>query len=101
MAVKVLKPTTPGQRGMIKVVEPNLYKGEPYPPLTTKKNRTGGRNNTGRITSRRRGGGHKQRYRIIDFKRNKDDISALASPRYYLQLLAAIAFESSVNLQVL
>ena len=68
------KPTSPGRRFVVKVVEPSLHKGAPYEPLLEKKTRTGGRNNTGRITTRHRGGGHKQRYRIIDFKRNKDGV---------------------------
>ncbi|CAH9017296.1 50S ribosomal protein L2 [Candidatus Nitrosacidococcus sp. I8] len=66
-----VNPTSPGQRFTVKVVTPNLYKGRPYIPLTTKKTRSGGRNNLGRITVRHRGGGHKQLYRLIDFKRDK------------------------------
>jgi large subunit ribosomal protein L2 len=76
MAIVKAKPTSPGRRFVIKIVEPDLHKGDPYMPLVTKKNQTGGRNNMGRITTRFRGGGHKQRYRIIDFKRNKDGIPA-------------------------
>jgi len=60
----------------VKVVTPELYKGEPFAPLLAKKSKSGGRNNEGRITVRHRGGGHKQRYRIIDFKRNKTGVSA-------------------------
>ena len=59
---------------MVKVVNPDLHNGAPYTPLVDKKGKTGGRNNNGRITTRHRGGGHKQRYRIIDFKRDKDDV---------------------------
>jgi large subunit ribosomal protein L2 len=70
------KPTSAGQRFVIKVVTPELHKGAPYAPLLVKKKKTGGRNNTGRITSRHQGGGHKRHYRLIDFKRNKDNISA-------------------------
>lgn len=66
-----MKPTSPGRRFVIKVVNPELHKGEPYAPLLTKKDRINGRNNVGRITVRRRGGGHKRHYRIIDFKRDK------------------------------
>ena len=70
------KPTTAGRRGLVKVVNPDLYKGDPYGPLVEKQGRTAGRNNHGRITVRHRGGGAKQRYRIIDFKRDKDGIAA-------------------------
>ena len=70
------KPTSPGRRFVVTVVDEDLYKGKPFAALTTSKNRISGRNNRGKITVRHRGGGHKQRYRIIDFKRNKDDISA-------------------------
>ena len=70
------RPTSPGRRGVVKVVNPDLYKGEPYEPLLEKQTKTAGRNNAGRITVRHRGGGAKQRYRIIDFKRDKDGIVA-------------------------
>src|SRR5690625_3654545 len=76
MALVKVKPTSPGRRGMIKVVAPHLHKGAPHAALVEKKSRGSGRNNKGRITIRHRGGGHKQRYRIIDFRRNKDDIPA-------------------------
>lgn len=74
MPVVKKKPTSPGSRFVIKVVEPKLYKGDPYEPLVTVKKRNGGRNNKGRITVRHHGGGHKKQYRIIDFRRNKDDV---------------------------
>ncbi len=74
MAIVKSKPTSPGRRFVVQVKNPELYKGEPWGPLLDKKKRSGGRNNQGRITTRHRGGGHKQRYRIIDFKRNKDGI---------------------------
>jgi len=77
MAVVKLKPTSPGNRWTVRVKRDELYKGSPYKPLTTKKNKTGGRNNAGRITTRHIGGGHKQKYRVIDFKRDKDAIPAL------------------------
>ncbi len=70
------KPTTAGRRGVVKVVNPDLYKGDPYSPLVEKQGKTAGRNNRGRITVRHRGGGAKQRYRLIDFKRDKDGIAA-------------------------
>ena len=76
MAIVKSKPTSPGRRFVIKVVNPDLHKGEPYKPLLEKKSKTGGRNNRGRITTRHIGGGHKQHYRVIDFKRNKDGIPA-------------------------
>ena len=76
MALIVFKPTSPGRRGTVKVKRTGLYKGRPESSLTEKKSKTGGRNNNGRITTRHIGGGHKQKYRIIDFKRNKDDIAA-------------------------
>ncbi len=76
MALTVHKPTSPGNRGKVTVKRTGLYKGRPEASLTEKKSKTGGRNNYGRITTRHRGGGHKQKYRIIDFKRNKDDIVA-------------------------
>lgn len=74
MALIKTKPTSPGRRFVVKVTNPDLHKGEPYGPLTEKQTRTGGRNNAGRQTVRHRGGGHKQRYRIIDFRRDKDGI---------------------------
>jgi len=70
------KPTSAGRRSMIKVVSPELYKGKPYEPLLEKQNKCAGRNNNGRITVRHRGGGSKQRYRLIDFKRDKDGLLA-------------------------
>ena len=76
MALIVHKPTSPGRRGTVKVKRTGLYKGRPEASLTEKKSKTGGRNNYGRITTRHIGGGHKQKYRIIDFKRNKDNIVA-------------------------
>jgi len=76
MAIVKTKPTSAGRRFVVKVVNPDLYKGEPHAPLVGKKTKKGGRNNNGRITTRHRGGGHKQRYRIIDFKRDKDGIAA-------------------------
>ena len=77
MPVLKSKPTSPGRRFVVKVVNPDLHKGQPYAPLLEKKSKTGGRNNAGRITTRHIGGGHKQKYRIIDFKRDKDGIPAV------------------------
>ena len=76
MVLTKAKPTSPGRRFVIKVVDKALYKGEPYAPLTVAKSKKGGRNNLGRITTRHQGGGYKQRYRVIDFKRNKDGVVA-------------------------
>ena len=76
MAVVKSKPTSPGRRFVVKVVDADLHKGAPYAPLLEKKSKSGGRNNNGRITTRHIGGGHKQHYRVIDFKRNKDGIPA-------------------------
>jgi len=75
MPLVKVKPTSPGRRGVARVVTPNLYKGKPHGSLVGKKMKSGGRNNNGRITVRHRGGGHKQRYRIVDFKRDKDGVS--------------------------
>src|SRR5690606_8325329 len=77
MALVKTKPTSPGRRHLVKVVNQELHKGAPYEPLLEKKNRKAGRNNAGRITVRHKGGGHKQHYRVVDFKRNKDGIVAV------------------------
>ena len=77
MALHKTKPTSPGRRFQVRVVNKDLHKGGPWEPLLAKKSKSGGRNSSGRITVRHVGGGHKQRYRIIDFKRNKDGIPAV------------------------
>jgi large subunit ribosomal protein L2 len=74
MAIVKAKPTSPGRRGVVQVKHDHLHKGEPFSGLVEKKSKSGGRNNAGRITTRHRGGGHKQHYRVIDFKRDKDGI---------------------------
>lgn len=76
MALVKVKPTSPGRRGVVKVVTPDLHKGKPYAPLLESQSKNAGRNNNGRITVRHQGGGHKQHYRIVDFRRNKDGIPA-------------------------
>jgi len=76
MAIVKCKPTSPGRRHLVKVVNSELHKGKPYAPLLESKSKSGGRNNNGRITVRHIGGGHKQHYRLVDFKRNKDGIPA-------------------------
>lgn len=77
------KPTSPGRRQVVKVVTPELHRGEPYRPLLAKKTKTGARNNRGRMTVRHRGGGHKQRYRVIDFRRDKDGVPGRVSRLEY------------------
>ena len=74
MALKNYKPTSPGRRGLILVDKSGLYKGKPVKSLVEGKRKTGGRNNKGHVTSRGIAGGHKQRYRIVDFKRRKLDV---------------------------
>ena len=76
MALVKVKPTSNGRRAVVKLVNPELHKGTSVPALTEKKNRKSGRNNAGRITMRHQGGGHKQNYRVIDFRRDKDGIPA-------------------------
>lgn len=76
MAVIKAKPTSPGRRGVISI-KSDLHKGKPLKSLIEKKSKKGGRNNHGRITVRHQGGGHKQHYRIVDFKRNKLDVPAV------------------------
>ena len=76
MAVVKCKPTSPGRRFVVKIVHPELHKGAPLAQLTEKKSKTGGRNSSGRLTQRHVGGGHKKKYRIIDFRRDKDGVPA-------------------------
>jgi large subunit ribosomal protein L2 len=76
MALIKVKPTSPGRRSVVKVVNPDLHKGRPQAALLEKKSRKAGRNNLGRITTRHQGGGHKKHYRVVDFKRDKDGIVA-------------------------
>jgi len=76
MPLEKVKPVSPGRRFMVKVKTPGLHRGGPISSLVGKQSKTGGRNNQGRITTRHRGGGHKRRYRLVDFRRNKDGIPA-------------------------
>jgi large subunit ribosomal protein L2 len=76
MALVKVKPTSPGRRAVVKVVNPNLHKGAPFAALLESQSKKAGRNNNGHITTRHQGGGHKQHYRLVDFKRNKDGIPA-------------------------
>ena len=83
MAIKKYKPTTPGRRGMTALTYEEVTKSTPERSLLVSQKSKGGRNNTGRITSRHQGGGHKQQYRVIDFKRNKDNIPAVVKAIEY------------------
>jgi large subunit ribosomal protein L2 len=75
VALRKLKPTSAGQRFVVRVVRDGLHKGDPYEPLLEPFSKRGGRNNQGRITTRHQGGGHKRYYRVIDFKRDKDGVA--------------------------
>ena len=75
MPIAKVKPTSAGRRAVVKVVNPDLHKGEPHAPLLEKKAKINGRNNLGRVTVRHRGGAHKRHYRLVDFKRDKDGIA--------------------------
>lgn len=83
MAIVKSKPTSPGSRFVVRIKHEDLHKGKPYTALISKKNKSGGRNNNGRITTRHIGGGHKQNYRIIDFKRDKIDIPGVVERLEY------------------
>jgi len=91
MALKQFKAMTPGQRGLVLVDKSGLFKGKPVKHLTEGKARKGGRNNVGRITARRRGGGHKQRYRLVDFKRTKQGKATVERLEYDPNRTAFIA----------
>ena len=99
MALKKFKPNTPGQRGLVLVDKSDLYKGKPIKSQTEGLNKAGGRNNSGKITMWQRGGGHKRRYRIIDFKRNKIDIIGIVERIEYdpnrTAYIALIKYEDS------
>mgnify|MGYP000901034975 CR=1 FL=1 len=83
MALVKTKPTSAGRRHLVKVVNAELHTGKPHAALLEKKSKSGGRNNNGRITTRHIGGGHKQHYRLVDFKRNKDGIPAVVERLEY------------------
>ena len=83
MPLKQYKPTTPGRRGLVLVSRAGLWKGKPEKSLTEGLTKKGGRNNTGRITARRRGGGHKRKYRMVDFKRARADVPAVVERLEY------------------
>lgn len=80
MAIVKVKPTSPGRRGVVKVVHKHLHKGAPEASLLEPQKQKSGRNNNGHITMRHKGGGHKHHYRVVDFKRNKDGIPARSRP---------------------
>lgn len=83
MAIIKSKPTSAGRRFVVNITRPELHKGQPYAPLLEKQTRGSGRNNAGRITVRHRGGGHAHKYRIVDFKRQKDGIDAIVERLEY------------------
>jgi large subunit ribosomal protein L2 len=83
MAIVKTKPTSPGRRFQVKVRNSALHTGGPVESLVSKKSRSGGRNNAGRVTVRHRGGGHKQRYRMVDFKRRKEGVPAVVERLEY------------------
>ena len=83
MALKKYKPTTPSLRQLVTVSREGLYKGKPVKKLSEGLTGAGGRNNAGRVTARRRGGGHKRTYRIVDFKRTKRDIEGVVERLEY------------------
>jgi large subunit ribosomal protein L2 len=76
MSIEKVRPTSPGRRFVVRLVPEGLHKGKPHRALVEPQSRSGGRNNVGHVTTRHVGGGHKQHYRLVDFKRNKDDIPA-------------------------
>ena len=86
MALKSFKPYTKSVRGTVLVDKSNLWKGDSYKPLTVGQHSTGARNNLGRITSRHRGGGHKHKYRIIDFYRSKRNIKGVVERINMIQI---------------
>src|SRR6202521_1887760 len=83
MALIKVKPTSPGRRAVVKVVNPELHKGKPVASLTQSQSKKAGRNHNGHITTRHQGGGHKQQYRMVDFRRNKDGIGAVVERLEY------------------
>lgn len=105
MALKLFNPTTPSQRQLTLVDKSELYKGKPFKKLTKGKRKTGGRNNIGHQTNRNMGGGHKQRYRIIDFKRQKRDVFATVERIEYdpnrTAFIALITYEDGEKAYIL
>src|SRR5436853_6612735 len=105
MALKTYNPTTPGQRQLVMVDRSALYKGKPVKTLTAGKFSSGGRNNTGRMTVRFRGGGHKQTYRVVDFKRTKIDMPATVERLEYdpnrTAFIALVKYEDGTQSYIL
>ena len=105
MALKQYKPNTPAQRGLVLIDRKELWSGKPLKSLTEGLNSNGGRNNSGRITVRRRGGGHKRRYRMVDFKRQKIDIAAKVNRLEYdpnrSAFIALIVYDDGVQSYIL
>ncbi len=105
MALKSFRPTTPAQRQLVIVDRSELWKGKPVKALTEGKNKSGGRNNNGRLTSFRVGGGHKQSYRMIDFKRRKFDVAGKVERLEYdpnrSAFIALIAYEDGEQAYIL
>lgn len=105
MALKSYNPTSPAQRGLILVDRSKLWKGKPVKALTEGKSKTGGRNNMGHVTSRGIGGGHKQRYRIVDFKRRKWDMPATVERMEYdpnrTAFIALLRYEDGTQTYIL
>lgn len=105
MAIVKTKPTSPGRRFVVQVKNAELHKGGPFEPLVAKKSKSGGRNNGGRITTRHRGGGAKQRYRMIDFKRNKDGMPATVERLEYdpnrTANIALVKYEDGLHLYII
>jgi len=105
MALKTFNPVTPAQRGLVLVDRAALYKGGPAKHLTEGLNRTGGRNNSGHVTAWHRGGGHKRRYRKIDFKRTKHDMMAVVERIEYdpnrTAFIALIKYEDGTHSYIL
>ena len=105
MALKKFNPITPGQRGLVIVDRSGLHKGDPVKKLTEVLHKTGGRNNSGHVTAWQRGGGHKRKYRIIDFKRRKFDMKATVERLEYdpnrTAFIALITYEDGEQSYIL
>ena len=105
MALKKFNPTTPGQRNLVLVDKGDLYKGKPVKKLTQGLTKSGGRNNSGHVTAWHRGGGHKRRYRMIDFKRTKTGIMATVERLEYdpnrTAFIALITYEDGEQSYIL
>ena len=105
MALKKFNPTTPGQRNLVLVDKSDLYKGKPVKKLTEGLSKSGGRNNSGHVTSWHRGGGHKRKYRMVDFKRTKTGMSATVERLEYdpnrTAFIALITYEDGEQSYIL